>query len=53
MGAKKGSVGSMIGESQQLVTEMNWLSLRNNWLKFETAGKLPIILGEFIEYIPI
>ena len=28
---------------------MNWLSLRNNQLKFKIAGKLPIILEEFIE----
>ena len=32
---------------------MNRLSLRNNRLKFKTAGKLPIILEEFIEYTPI
>jgi hypothetical protein len=33
---------------------MNWLSLRNNRLKLKTAGKLPIILEEFIEeYTPI
>ena len=31
---------------------MNWLSLRNNGLKFKTAGKLPIILEEFSEYTP-
>ena len=29
---------------------MNWLSLRNNWLKFETLGELPITLEESIEY---
>ena len=29
------------------------LSLRNNRLKLKTAGKLPIILEEFIEYTPI
>ena len=33
--------------------QMNQLSLRNNRLKFKTAGKLPIILEEFIEYTPI
>ena len=33
--------------------QMNWLSLRNNRLKFKTAGKLPIILEEFIEQTPI
>ena len=32
---------------------MNRLSLRNKWLKFKTAGKLPIILEEFMEYTPI
>jgi hypothetical protein len=29
------------------------LSLRNNRLKFKTAGKLPIVLEEFTEYTPI
>ena len=34
--------------------QMNQLSLRNNRLKFKTAGKLPIVLEEFIEeYTPI
>ena len=33
--------------------QMNRLSLRNNQLKFKIAGKLPIILEEFIEYTPI
>jgi hypothetical protein len=28
------------------------LSLRNNWLKFKTIGKIPAILEEFIEYKP-
>jgi hypothetical protein len=28
---------------------MNRSSLRNNWLKFKIAGKLPLILEEFIE----
>ena len=28
---------------------MNQLSLRNNRLKFKTAGQLPTILEEFIE----
>jgi hypothetical protein len=32
---------------------MNRLSLRNDRLKFKTAGKLRIILEEFIEYTPI
>ena len=31
---------------------MNRLSLRYNRLKFKTAGKLPIVLEEFIEYTP-
>jgi hypothetical protein len=29
------------------------LSLSNNRLEFKTAGKLPIILEELIEYTPI
>ena len=32
---------------------MNQLSLRNNRLKFKIAGKLPIILEEYIAYTPI
>ena len=41
----------MIGENRQLVTdEPVKLSLRNNRFKFKTAGKLPVILEEFIEY---
>ena len=36
------------GENPQL--QMNWLRLRNNLLKFKTAGKLPIIVEEPIEY---
>ena len=43
---------STIGENRQLALQMNRLSLRNNWLKFKTAGKLAIILEEFIEYTP-
>ena len=35
------------------VNRRNWLSLRNNGLKFKTAGKLPIVLEELIEYTPI
>ena len=42
----------MIGENWQLVTA-NRLSLRNNRLKVKTAGKLLIILEEFIEYTSI
>ena len=33
--------------------QMNRLSLRINRLKFKTAGNLPTILEEFIEYTPI
>jgi hypothetical protein len=29
---------------------MNWLSLRNNRLKFKTSANLPIILEDFVEY---
>ena len=29
---------------------MKQLSLRNNQLKFQTSGGLPIILEEFVEY---
>ena len=42
----------MIGEIRQLVTK-DQLSLRNNQLKFKTAGKLAIILEEFIKYTTI
>ena len=31
---------------------MSRLSLRNNWLKFKTAGKLRINLEEIIEHTP-
>ena len=31
---------------------MNRFILRNNWLKFKAAGKLPNILDEFMEYTP-
>jgi hypothetical protein len=32
---------------------MNWLDLKNNPLNLiKTAGKLPIILEEFVEYTP-
>ena len=41
---------SMIGENRKL--QMNRLILRNNWLKFKTARKLPFILKEFMEYAP-
>jgi hypothetical protein len=42
----------MIGENRQLVTNEP-LSLRNNPLKFKTAGELPINLKEAIKYTPI
>ena len=32
---------------------MNQWSLKNNWLKFKTSGKLPIILEESVEYISL
>jgi len=31
--------------------QVNWLSLRNNRLKFKTSGELLITLEEFMEYI--
>ena len=40
---------TMIRENRQLVKDEP-VDLRNNWLRFKTAGKLPIILEEFIEY---
>ena len=45
----------MIRENRPAGSElqMNPLSLRNNQLKFKTAGKLLIILEEFIEHTPI
>jgi hypothetical protein len=42
----------MIGENRQLITNEP-VESRNNRLKFKAAGKLPIILDEFIEYAPI
>ena len=42
----------MIGENRQLVTNEP-VEFENNRLKFKTAGKLPIILEEFVEYTPI
>ena len=42
----------MIGENRQLVPDEP-LEFENNWLKFKIVGKLPIILEESIEYIPI
>ena len=41
---------SMIGEHRLSLLQMNRLSLRNNQLKFKTAGKLLIVLEEIIEY---
>ena len=43
---------AMIGENRQLVTNEP-VEFGNNRLKFKTAGKIPIILEEFIEYTPI
>ena len=43
---------AMIGENRQLVTNKPRLSLKNNRLKFKTAGNLPIISEEIIEYTP-
>ena len=42
----------VIGEKKPVVSHrsMNQLSLRNNGLKLETTGKLPIFLEESIEY---
>ena len=42
----------MIGENRQLVT-IELVEFENNQLKFKTAGKVPIILEEFIKYTPI
>jgi hypothetical protein len=36
-----------------LKLQMNWLSKRNDWLKFKISEKLTIIVEEFIEYTPI
>ena len=41
------------GELAVSYVQMNQLSLRNNRLKFKTAGKLLIVLEESIEYAPI
>ena len=43
---------AMIGENWQLVTNEPVSSLRNNRLKFKTAGKSPVILEEYIEHTP-
>ena len=42
----------MVGEIRQLVINEP-VEFENNRLKFKTAGKLPIILEEFIEYTQI
>ena len=42
-------IGPMNGENEPLVTDEQ-LSLKNNRLKFKTAGELPITLQEFMEY---
>ena len=43
----------MIGENRQLVTDELVEFEKLNQLKFKTAGKLPVILEESIEYSPI
>ena len=46
----KASKPEDVGESRQLVTNEP-VEFENNWMKLETtAGKLPIVLEEFIEY---
>ena len=42
----------MSGKNQRIVA-MNWLSSRNNRLKFKTLGNLSIILEESTEYTSI
>ena len=42
----------MIGENRQLVIDEP-VEFENNRLKFKSAGKLPVVLEEFIEYTPI
>jgi hypothetical protein len=42
----------MIRENRQLVADEP-VEFENDWLKFKTARKLPIILEAFIEYTPI
>ena len=42
----------MIGENRQLVTDEP-VELRNNRLMLKSAGKLPTIQEEFMEYTPI
>jgi hypothetical protein len=39
------------GNDSAVLLKMNRLSLRNN--QFKTAGKLPIVLEEFVGYTPI
>ena len=52
-GANGGPQSREILEHTPRVSKSNRLSLRNNRLKLKTAGKLPIVLDEFIEYILI
>ena len=33
--------------------QMDWLSLRNNWLEFKTTGEILIILEKFVVYTQI
>jgi hypothetical protein len=42
----------MIGENRQLVTDEP-VEFEKEPIEFKTAGILPIILEEFIEYTPI
>ena len=44
-------ISPMIGENRQLVIDEP-VEFENNRLNFKTAGRLPTILEEFIEYIP-
>ena len=34
------------------IYKVNWLSLKNNWFRFKTSGKLPVHVEEFTEYSP-
>ena len=45
-------VATQFGDNRQLVTNEP-VEFEVNGLKFKIAGKLPIILEEFIEYTPI
>ena len=49
---KSYGVSAMIWENRQLVTNEP-VDFEKNRLKFKTAGILPIILEEIIEYTPV